>query len=457
MKLGYEITIEQQQKLVMTPELLQAIQILQYNSHELEAFVKEELIKNPVLEQENNREEKESFTREDAIGQFIGEYGGHMKSGGSYNKNSDAENDYEGYVTSETTLYGYLLFQLQFACKGKEETEIGKFIIESLDENGYMTLTVEEIAEEMNCDVDVVLDTLDKIQQFDPAGIAAVSLSDCLKRQLMSKGLLSETADIILSEYLESLAENKLQHIAKRTGTDIKKVQETADVIKSLDPKPGSGFGDNQKVTYIVPDVILEKNERGDYEIVMNNFSTPSLMVSSYYEKLYKDSKSDEIVKMYLAEKMESAIRLIRSIEQRKHTIVNVTQSIVKYQREFFEKGDKYLKTMTLKQIADELDIHESTVSRAINGKYIQCQRGVYELKFFFSAGVSASDGENISSNSIKTYLKEIIAKEDEKVPYSDQKLVELLKEKGFNISRRTVAKYRDEMNIPSSSKRKRY
>ncbi len=455
MKLGYDLTIKQEQKLVMTPELLQAIQILQYNSYELESFVNEQLVSNPVLEQPLENATKEKITREEAIGQLIGQYGGQPKVGGSYNE--DEENNYENYGTTETTLIEYLLFQLQFVCIDKEESNIGKYIIENIDENGYLTLDVEDIAVKLGKTAEKVNEVLDKIKQFDPMGVGARDLKECLKIQLQLTGRLDEQTEKIIDEHLEEIASNKVSDISKSMSMGKKEVQEITDLIRSLNPKPGAYFSTNQKTTYIVPDVFVNKNQYGGYDIELSDGTVPQLMVSSYYEKLLRENKGDESVKNYLSEKIESAIWLIRSIEQRKNTILNVSKSIVNHQKEFFDNGEKYLKTMTLKEIADELDIHESTVSRAINGKYLQCSRGVYELKFFFSAGVSSSKGEGISSNSIKTYLKEIIDGEDTKSPYSDQKLAEMLKAKGFDISRRTVAKYRDELGILSSSKRKRY
>lgn len=455
MKLGYDLTIKQEQKLVMTPELLQAIQILQYNSYELESFVNEQLVSNPVLEQPLDNIPKERITREEAIGQFIGQYGGQPKTGNLYNE--DEENNYENYGTTETTLKEYLLFQLQFVCADKGQSDIGKFIIENIDENGYLTTDVDLMAASLNKSINDVNEVLEKIKRFDPMGVGARDLKECLKIQLQLTSRLDEQVEEIIDEHLEDIAGNKVSDIAKALTMGKREVQEVTDLIRSLNPKPGAYFSTNQKASYIVPDVFVNKNQNGHYEIELSDSAAPQLMVSSYYEKLLRETKGDETVKKYLSEKIESAIWLIKNIEQRKNTISNVSKSIVRHQKEFFDKGEKYLKTLTLKEIAEELDIHESTVSRAINGKYLQCSRGVYELKFFFSAGVSSTRGENISSNSIKTYLKELIEGEDSKSPYSDQKLAQMLKGKGFDISRRTVAKYRDELGILSSSRRKRY
>ena len=262
--------------------------------------------------------------------------------------------------------------------------------------------------------------------------------------------------DEIIGKHLEDIANNRLSAVAKDTGMTVLEVQEAADIIRTLEPKPGRQFASEMETKYIIPDVIVEKIE-DDYVVIINESSTPHLTVSSYYRNLLGQAEKDKQLADYLSERVNSANWLIRSIEQRKQTIFNVVSSVVKHQREFFDNGSKYLKTLTLKDIAEELGIHESTVSRSINGKYLQCPRGVYEIKYFFSAGVSDQVGEGVSSNSIKEFMKEIIDGEDKHRPYSDQTIVKILEDKGFNISRRTVAKYRDELGILSSSKRKRY
>ena len=304
--------------------------------------------------------------------------------------------------------------------------------------------------------VDKVEEVLDIIHGFDPIGVGAKDLAECLMIQLRHQGQLTELFEKVVSEHLEDLANGKFGAIAKELGISPQKVQEMNDVIRSLEPKPGRLFASGADTKYIVPDVIIEKVD-DQYVVTVNESSTPRLMVSSYYSKLMKQSEEDDNLSKYLSERVNSAVWLIKSIEQRKQTIYNVVTAVVRHQKEFLDRGSKYLKTLTLKDIAEELGIHESTVSRSINGKYLQCPRGVFEIKYFFSAGVSGSHGEGISSNSIKEFIKEIVDSEDSKSPYSDQAMVRMLEEKGISISRRTVAKYRDEMNIPSSSRRKRY
>lgn len=478
MKLGYDLTIEQAQKLVMTPELIQAIQILQFNTQELDSFIQEQILVNPVLEQGNSdvseanshdfhaehfdEEKKEAQTnsKEEEFDwkEYLKDrqYDDISYRQGEYKGDDDKDSNYERYVSSDVTLPEHLMFQLQFVSCEKATKKIGKYIIESLDENGYMTLSPKEIENITGADSEQVKEALDIIHTFEPIGVGAEDLKECLLIQLKMRGQLTEIFERVVREHLEDLAENRLSVIAKDMGISTADVQNMSDVIRSLEPKPGRQFASQIETKYIVPDVIVEKVD-DDYVVNINDSSTPHLMVSSYYRSLLNSAESDDKLSKYLSDRINSALWLIKSIEQRKQTIYNVVTAVVKYQKEFFDKGSKFLKTLTLKDIAEEVGIHESTVSRSINGKYMQSPRGVFEIKYFFSAGVVGSRGEGISSNSIKEFIREIVDREDPKAPYSDQDMSELLKEKGINISRRTVAKYRDEMNILSSSKRKRY
>lgn len=469
MKLGFDLTIEQVQKLVMTPELIQAIQILQFNTQELENFVEEQLLVNPVLEQDTEQAEKARQEADAEYGQEKNKEGDldwkefirnssydDISYKGWHDKDEDKTNDYEKYVTTEVTLPEHLMFQYQFATVSKGCRRVGRYIIESLDENGYMTSTVDEIAGATGVSQDKVNEALEIIHGFEPAGVGARDLKECLTIQLKAKKELTPEMEGMINDYLEDIAANRLSVVAKAMGITVQEVQEMADVIRGLEPKPGRQFASEMETKYIVPDVIVEKIE-DEYVVIVNESSTPHLMVSSYYKNLLKQADSDQQLAEYLSDRVNSANWLIKSIEQRKQTIYNVVTAVVKYQKDFFDYGSKYLKTLTLKDIAEELGIHESTVSRSINGKYLQCGRGVFEIKHFFSAGVSDSSGEGISSNSIKEFIKEIVDGEDKGKPYSDQKIVAMLEDKGLNISRRTVAKYRDELGILSSSKRKRY
>lgn len=472
MKLGYDLTIEQTQKLTMTPELIQAIQILQFNTQELDEFVQDELMQNPVLEfdktyDEKNRDEVSKSEEMDAkaceqadidLREKVkeAEYDDISYKQWEYSRDKDEDYSFEQFVSKEETLEDSLLLQLTFSSLKGEDLKIGRFLVEAIDDNGYLTVTTEEVAKVFQVETEKVEEVLDVIQTFEPSGVGARDLKECLIIQLAARGLLEDTVEYIILHHLEDLGENKLNKVAKALGLPIGQVQMVCDLIRSLEPKPGRSFASGSNVKYITPDVTVEKID-GEYQVITNEYSAPRLMVSPYYINLARSALDDMELNKYLNEKYNAAIWLIKSIEQRKQTIFNVVDAVIKHQKDFLDHGTKYLKTLTLKQVADDLGIHESTVSRAINGKYMQTPRGVFEIKYFFSSGVTGSDGEGVSSNSIKSMIKDIIDGEDPKNPYSDQDMVKLLSDRGIEISRRTVAKYREGLNILSSSKRRRY
>ena len=274
--------------------------------------------------------------------------------------------------------------------------------------------------------------------------------------QLAAQDRLTELKQRVISDFLEDMASNRLAVIARKLGTETEQIQKIADEIRTLDPKPGRAFASQDETRYITPDVFVEK-EDGEYHVIINEGSVPRLMVSSYYRQVLRESANDRNLAEYLNDRINTANWLIRSIEQRKQTIYNVVSAVVRYQRDFFEYGPKHIKPMTLKQIAEEVGIHESTVSRSINGKYMQSPRGVFEIREFFTSGVSAGSGEGMSSKAVKSIIRDMVEKENPKKPCSDQYMADRMQADGINISRRTVAKYREEMGIPSSQKRKRY
>lgn len=460
MRLGYDLTIEQSQKLTMTPELIQAIQILQFNSQELENFVQDELMQNPVLEYDSTESKKEpeepeepEFDLREKVREA--EYDDISYRQWEYSKEHD-ETSFEQYISKEETLEDYLLLQLTLSSLKGCGMKIGRYLVEAIDENGYLTVDTEKVAKCFKVSHETVEKVLDVIQTFEPMGVGARNLEECLIIQLAAKGLLEESVEYIILNHLNDLGENKLNKVSKATGLSVEQIQMVADLIRTLEPKPGRQYSSGETVKYVMPDVVVEKVD-GEYQVISNDGTVPRLMVSPYYMNLAKQAPHDQELSKYLNERYNAALWLIKSIEQRKQTIYNVASSVVKHQKEFLDKGPKYLKTLTLRQVAEDLGIHESTVSRSINGKYIQTPRGVFEIKYFFSGGIIDASGEGMSSNSIKTFIKEIVDSEDPKKPYSDQDMVEILSRKGIEISRRTVAKYREGMNILSSSKRRRY
>ncbi|NLX62610.1 MAG: RNA polymerase factor sigma-54, partial [Tissierellia bacterium] len=369
---------------------------------------------------------------------------------------NEKEYNYENFVSTSSSLKEYLLFQLNVLKLNTIDYIIGRAIIENIDDNGYLMVTVEQLSEEIGVSPERIENVLSIVQTFDPSGVGARDLKECLLIQVKEDNVKNPNVELIIKKYLKDIAYNRISKIAKELNIDEKEVQDICDYIKTLEPKPGRLYENSSgDVKYIIPDAIIEYVD-GEYVIILNDVTAPRLNINKFYREMLR-KEGDVEASEFLKEKLSSAMWLIRSIEQRRMTIYNVVKSILKHQREFFENGEKALKPLTLKEVADDINMHESTVSRATNGKYIQTPRGLYELKYFFTSGLSTKEGEDVSSTSIKAMIKEIIDGEDPKKPLSDQKISNMLKDRGIKISRRTVAKYRDEMDIPSSTMRKRY
>lgn len=466
MKMGFELNLSQTQKLIMTPELRQAIQILQFNNVELTDYINKQLEVNPFLESVDNKSDEsssndepvtESKENEEVDWRELAEKYDDL-SYKAYERNTDNESkqSFESYTSKKLSLKDHLMVQLGMTVKSNKEKRIGEFIIESLDNKGYLGCSIQDIGLLINEDVIEVERVLRLIQTFDPVGIGARSLSECLMIQLKEKGIQDKNAYIIAERYLEEIATNKIQKIAKDLHITVNRVQSICDIIKMLEPKPSRGFiVDSDNIRYIVPDVTIEKINN-EYIIIVNDSYLPTLTISNYYKNMIGGLDDKEASK-FLSDKLNSSMWLIKSIEQRRMTLYKVVDSILKYQRKFFDEGKTSLKPLVLKDVADDIGVHESTVSRATNGKYVQTPRGLFELKYFFASSLSESDGSGVSSTSVKSTIQKLIDEENSQKPLSDQKIAEKLNDKGINISRRTVAKYRDEMRIPSSSMRRRY
>jgi len=329
-------------------------------------------------------------------------------------------------------------------------------VIESIDSRGYLDIESQVIAEELRIEVSKVDYAVKLLQSMEPVGIGARNLRECLELQIDRIGVTDVYLYKIIDEYLELLAENKFNIIAKELDIDVKKAQEYGDIIKSLNPKPSCGFYTGEEVKYIVPDAYIKKIDK-EYYIVMNDELGPKLTINAVYKEILKNDTDKEAVE-YVKEKLNSAVFLIKSIEHRKTTIYRVLEKILELQRDYFDLGKTYLKPMTLKEIANSLEMHESTISRAIRDKFIYTDRGTIKIKDLFTTGISSNiSGEDISTNIIKNSIKELIENEDKKSPISDQVICDILNKKDMNISRRTVAKYREEMGIKSSKGRKRF
>lgn len=456
MRMGFELALKQTQKLVMTPELRQAIKLLQFNSYELNEYLETQMESNPLIEREIKKDKEEvSLNEKDDIDwkEYSNQYDDISYK--KINKDKD-EYNYENFITKEESLKEHLIFQLDLTLFNDKDKLIGTIIIESIDSNGYLKSSIEDIVSYLNVDEGRVMNVLEVIQTFDPIGVGARDLKECLKIQLKNEKKDNEDILAIIDDHLEDVASNRLNNISKELDISIKRVQDICDIIKSLEPKPGRGFpSDDDDIKYVKPDVILEEID-GEYIIRVNDTTAPRLIINDFYKDMLNKHNEHNNASKFINNKLNSAMWLIKSIEQRRMTIFKVVTSIVLYQKSFFDKGQKYLIPLTLKEIADDIDMHESTVSRATNGKYVQTPRGLFELKYFFSSSIKGDSGD-IASTGVKSMLKDLIENENIKKPLSDQKISNIFKEKDINISRRTIAKYRDELNIPSSSKRRRY
>lgn len=460
MRMGYNLQLEQSQKLIMTPQLQQAIKILQLNSLELDQFIQTQMETNPFLEfSEGNENNEEKNTVESRIKEIDWkEYSEDCRNtrDDSFSYQGSSENDftYENFVSEKLSLQDYLISQFQLTLLSKKYRDLGEYIIYSLDENGYLNISLEEIGAEFRMETTTIEGVLRIIQSLDPPGVGARDLKECLLIQIEQLGVVCSHTRSIVEEYLEEIAQNKYPLVAKYLNISVEEVQKICDFIRTLEPKPGRMFS-SANHSYIIPDVVVKK-VGDEYVIMINEHYGPRLMIRDDYRRMLSGKDDSETVK-YINDKLNAATWLIKSIEQRRQTIYKVVDKILDKQRDFFDSGKKHLKPMTLKEIADEIEVHESTVSRATNGKYMETPVGTFELKYFFTSGIEGEDGEGISAESVKSFIKDIIAAENPKKPLSDSKIGEILSKKGMTISRRTVAKYRDDLQIPSSSRRKRF
>jgi len=476
------------QQLVMTPQLRQAIKILQVSRAELETLIDHELTENPVLEEnvdekvegppevptvdgQNGSEEWQATEGEKPeveapsnVGEidwkeYAENYSndihgstGHASSGGD---DDDRRAALENVLVKRTLLPDHLMWQLRLSDLSDIEKEVGALIIGSLDKDGYLPIQVEEVAFLADTwpDVDIVRRVLRRIQDLDPPGVAARDLSECLLIQLRQLGLTDDSLPSrIVRDYLPMLESRRFDRLARELGVPIEQIAEATKVISVLEPKPGRDFGD-QDTRYVTPDVFVHKVGE-EFIVTLNEEGLPRLRVSSFYRRMLGQNGSPE-ARGYIQEKMRAAAWLIKSIHQRQRTLYMVTSSIVKFQQEFLEKGVSLLRPLVLKDVANDIGMHESTVSRATAGKYVHTPQGTFELKYFFTSSLRGGQGSEVSAESVKEKIREIIAKEDNKKPLSDQYIAELLGKEQIDIARRTVAKYRELMGILPSSKRK--
>jgi RNA polymerase sigma-54 factor len=478
MALEQKLHLKLSQKLIMTPSLQQAIKLLQLSKLELQEVLNQELLENPLLEetaesaeeaakndeaeaqeQKTEEEAKPEQTKEkdsfeeidyDAYFQDYIEYG--------YNPRMNEEHDefpIENTLTRPPNLSDHLTWQLGMSDASPRIKEVVTFLIGNVDEDGYLRVTNEEVASAGPYEPEEVEKAITQLQAFDPIGVGARDLRECLLLQLRYLEIENEQVELIIRDYWPMFMNRQFVQLAKTLQIDLKELEAIVEVIKHLDPKPGRKYS-NDRAIYVEPDVYIHK-VGDEYLIMLNEDGMPKLRINGSYRNMLHsmDSKSDGETVNYIKEKIRSAVWLIKSLDQRQRTIYKVAESIVKHQREFLEKGIDFLRPLVLRDVADDIQMHESTVSRVVSNKYMHTPRGLFLMKYFFHSGIDSEYGEDISSLTVKRKIQTFIEQEDPRKPLSDSKIMKILNDEGINIARRTVAKYRDELNIPSSTDRK--
>ncbi len=470
MQLETRLSLKLTQKLVMTPQLQQAIKLLQLSKLELIQSVHQELMENPLLEEdvsdstgeeknldrENEFEGKKELQKEEDF-DWKSYLSNTMDSGyAAYEPYSDQEDhpSYENTLSKKSTLGDHLIWQLHLSVEDDVAKQIGEYIIGNIDGDGYLRSTLEEIAETMEVSLEDVQRVLERVQNFDPAGVAARDLKECLLLQVKQLETDSALVEAVIQDHLPLLQKKDLNAIARKLDVGLEDVAIAARVIENLEPKPGRSFGGDEPI-YIIPDIYIVR-DGNDFAVLLNDEGLPRLKVSPFYRRMLQNrNQVNDKTAEYVQGKFKSALWLIRSIEQRQKTIYRTMESILKFQKRFFEKGTSYLKPMVLRDVAEDIDMHESTVSRVTTNKYVHTPQGIFELKYFFCSGIRSHAGD-VSAISVQEQIRKLILEEDQERPLSDQKIVEILNSQGLDIARRTVTKYRMEQNILSTTERKR-
>ena len=458
-----DLKLQVKQTQTLSQRMIQSAEILQMTSQELNTYINERALENPVIEivePPTAEEQRESIEQQEWLNSFNEEnYYLYQR------QNNDDDYDFKSSWNINTddgeTLQDYLWSQLITENFTDQETEIIKFMLECLDNKGYLEESIETIASYFGTDTEIVEDLLSDLQALDPSGVCARTLEECLKLQLERRDMLTPVLESIIDNCLEMVAKNQIPAIARKLRLSPTETAGYCQIIKSLNPKPGVSFSSRDQLRYIIPDVTIVKF-KDHFDILLNESMYPTIELNSYYRQMNQNPESSEL-KEYLGNKIRQAEWVKQCVTQRGKTLMQVSRAILEHQEEFFTFGPAHLNPLRLADIAQELDIHESTVSRAVSKKYLQCSWGVYPMNFFFSRSVavqessSESGTQSVTAADIKRVLREIIEEENKKKPYSDRLLGEKLAERGISISRRTVAKYREEEGIADASGRKEY
>lgn len=448
MEIDYGLDLSQSQKLVMSTNLVQSLKILSMTALELENEIKRQAEENPIIEIDIE-ENKRKVDWEKYINNFQ-KYKKTNKNEFEYTK--DNEVDFENMIMSTQNLYDYLKEQINCYKIDSSDIKICEYIIDSLDENGYLKDEIS-IIKNLNINKEVYNRCKKYVQSLEPNGIGGSNLQECLLIQIRNFGINDQLLENIIKEDLNYIANKNLKFLCKKYKISKTECMDYIEIIKKLNPKPCEKYN-LKNVPYIKPDIIVQKINN-KFILIENNFNDINIKINSFYQEILSNKDSDKVAKEFIKVRLDSALNLIKSIEQRKSTTMKIANSILNNQKEFFEKGIDYIKPMTMQNLAEELNLHQSTISRGVNGKYMLTPFGLFEFRYFFSKGLEVQESETVSSISIKKFIRETIKNENKQKPLSDDKLKQLLNEKGINIARRTVAKYREELNILPSSKRK--
>lgn len=451
------LTLGLQQKLVMTQQLRQAIEILQLSAQELSALVETEFLENPALEMETPQSNDAAVEREDdgyrfeELGALAKYLEGTERESGAVNREAPETDSFEMRASVKPSLLQVLEMQVEMAPLDETKRRTALFLIGCINEHGYLVGSLEEAAAHCNVPVETAEDVLRIIQGFEPDGVGARNLRECLEIQAKQQGIYEGLVEKLISSYLDDLGAKRYKAIAARENCTAAAVQEAARQILKLNPKPGLGFH-SDAAEYIIPDVSVRKIN-GEFVIIVNDYDVPRLSINHAYCNV---DNFDAATKKYIEGRVNAAAWLLKSIEQRRSTLYKFMEAVIEYQHDFFERGHKYMRPLQMKTVAERLGVHESTVSRTAANKYVQTPFGCVALKSFFKANLSQS-GEELIAAQVQGAIRSMIGSEDAKKPLSDQQISEHLANQGMKISRRTVAKYREQMGILSSAKRKVY
>jgi len=456
------------QQLVMTPQLQQAIKLLQLSRLELLETVQQELMENPFLDEketetdvpDSSEELTESQAEEELVRNadwenYLGEFSSTSKQATGRDSEIPEEGmSFEARLASKPSLEGHINWQMRLSNFSAQEIAIGEVVLGNVDSNGYLQASTEELQSMVQATDEEIESTILRIQRLDPIGVAARTPQECLLVQMDVLGYDDPILVSLVTDHLEDLEKNRYKPLARKFKISMEELKGYLDMMQTLDPMPGTNFSSTEP-HYVSPDVFVYKYGE-DFVIILNEDGLPRLQMNAFYMDSMKGAANKE--KEYFQDKMRSAAWLMKSLYQRQRTLYKVVESIVGFQRDFFEEGVTKLKPLILKEVAEDIEMHESTVSRITTSKYVSTPHGIFELKFFFNSALDLNDGSQVGSESVKALIKRMIADEDTKKPLSDERIGEILKDQlDVNIARRTVAKYRSAMGIPSSSKRKQY